>query len=211
MKSLPLVSLMLLIALTSVGCATKGFVRQHVSNEITELHEKTTALETNLEHTQTRVTQNEDGIDQQGQEIENVSGTAREALERAREAGKLAEGKFLYETVFSDDKVRFEFDEADLGGDAQVALDELGQRLRDENKNVYIEIQGHTDGTGPDEYNLKLGENRATAVRDYLGREHQIPLHRMATISYGKTAPVADNNTREGRALNRRVVVVVLQ
>ena len=202
---------LILFAFTSVGCATKGFVRETIATEVTQLQEQTQALEANLEATQDRVSDNEQGLTDQGREIEGVSKTAQDALERAREAGKLAEGKLLYEAVLTDDKVRFDFDAADLGDDARGALDDLGTRLRSENRNIYIEIQGHTDATGPEKYNFTLGDQRANSVRDYLARQHQIPLHRMATISYGETEPIADNNTRDGRALNRRVVVVVLQ
>jgi outer membrane protein OmpA-like peptidoglycan-associated protein len=80
-----------------------------------------------------------------------------------------------------------------------------------ENQGIYLEIQGHTDATGDPEYNLGLGEERAENVRRYLNREYQIPLHRIATVSYGETVPVADNATRDGRSANRRVVVVVLR
>ena len=74
---------------------------------------------------------------------------------------------------------------------------------------VYLEIQGHTDATGDADYNEKLGEARAEAVRRYLSRGG-IALNRMATISYGEEAPVASNDTPEGRAQNRRVSIIVL-
>jgi len=58
--------------------------------------------------------------------------------------------------------------------------------------------------------NEKVGFDRAEAVKRYLFEQHQIPLHRMNVISYGKEKPVASNKTREGRAMNRRVVIRVL-
>jgi len=125
-----------------------------------------------------------------------ASKTAREALDRAMAAGKLAEGKLLYETVLSDDKVKFGFDKAELSADAKAALDAFATQLKTENKNVYVEIQGHTDNVGGEDYNNKLGDQRAKAVKDYLGKQG-IPLFRMETISYGETAPVADNASRE--------------
>ena len=90
-----------------------------------------------------------------------------------------------------------------------ISVDELVQRLKSENKNVYLEIQGYTDSTGTPDYNDKLGEARAEAVRKYLNQQG-IALNRMATISYGQEQPVAPNDTREGRAQNRRVAIVVL-
>jgi peptidoglycan-associated lipoprotein len=138
-----------------------------------------------------------------------VEGTAGEALDRANAAHKLAEGKFLYEVVLSDDSVKFPTDKHALSPEAEQRLGELVQRLKSENKNVYLEIQGYTDSTGTPDYNDKLGEARAEAVRKYLNQQG-VALNRMATISYGQEAPVAPNETREGRAQNRRVAIVVL-
>ena len=77
-----------------------------------------------------------------------VEGTAREALDRANAAHKLAEGKFLYEVVLSDDSMKFPVDKSTLSPEAEQRLSELVSRLKGENKNVYLEIQGHTDSTG---------------------------------------------------------------
>lgn len=142
-------------------------------------------------------------------EVKQVGGTAREALDRANAAHKLAEGKFLYEMVLSDDSVKFPVNHHELSPEAQSRLGELVTRLKAENKNVYLEIQGHTDTTGAPAFNEKLGEERAEAVRKYLSQQG-IALNRMATISYGETVPVAPNETREGRAQNRRVAIIVL-
>lgn len=141
--------------------------------------------------------------------VTEVAGTAGEALQRATDAHKLAEGKFLYEVVLSDDSVKFPLDAATLSPEAEARLAELTQRLRSENRNVYLEIQGYTDTTGDAAHNEQLGAARAEAVRRYLSR-NGVALNRMATISYGEESPVADNGTREGRAQNRRVAIVVL-
>ena len=141
--------------------------------------------------------------------VTQVEGTAGEALARANAAHKLAEGKFLYEMVLSDDSVKFPVDRAALSPEAESRLGELAQRLRAENRNVYLEIQGHTDASGDEEYNTELGDARAEAVRRYLARSG-VALNRMATISYGEDAPVAPNETPEGRAQNRRVAIVVM-
>ncbi|CAN7499437.1 OmpA family protein [Phenylobacterium sp. LjRoot219] len=138
-----------------------------------------------------------------------VEGTAGEALERAKAAHKLAEGKFLYEVVLSDDSVKFPVDRHALSPEAEQRLAELVQRLKGENRNVYLEIQGYTDASGPEDYNEKLGEARAEAVRRYLSQQG-VALNRMATISYGEASPVAPNDSQEGRAQNRRVSIVIL-
>ncbi len=141
--------------------------------------------------------------------VTRVEGTAGEALNRANAAHVLAEGKFLYEVVLSDDSMKFPVDASTLSPEAEQRLAELAQRLRQENRNVYLEIQGHTDSTGDDAYNQNLGEQRAEAVRRSLSRQG-VALNRMSTISYGAENPVQPNDTPEGRAQNRRVAIVVL-
>jgi outer membrane protein OmpA-like peptidoglycan-associated protein len=79
-----------------------------------------------------------------------------------------------------------------------------------DNQYVYLEIQGHTVSTGSDQRNTAVGQARADAVRNFLGKQG-VALNRMATTSYGEGAPVASNNTKAGRAANRRVVIVVLK
>lgn len=199
-----------LVVLTA-GCASHKFVRKQDEATRAELGAEIDDVSGSVEEVQTDVAQLESTVETQGEEIQDLSKTAQDALDRAIAAGKLAEGKFLYETVLSDDKVRFGFEQATLSEEARAELDQFAQQLKEQNDNVYIEIQGHTDSSGPEEYNLILGEERAESVRRYLSLEHDVPLHRMATISYGEGAPVADNSTREGRAQNRRVALVVLQ
>jgi outer membrane protein OmpA-like peptidoglycan-associated protein len=119
-------------------------------------------------------------------------------------------GKLLYQVVLNNDAVKFNSDQAELLSEGQEAIDMLVQRLIAENRNVFIEIQGHTDATGSEDYNYELGLKRAESVRRHLSLQG-IPLHRMSVISYGESEPVADNSTREGRRTNRRVVLLVLE
>lgn len=179
------------LVLAGTGCATK----KYVSRQVGQVDQRVSGVETQVEDAQERLTA--------------TSKTAQEALDRAVAAGKLAEGKLLYETVLSDDQVKFGFNRKELSPQAQTALNEFADHLKAQNKSVYIEIQGHTDGVGADKYNEELGMARADAARYFLAK-HGIPLHRMNSISYGETEPVADNSSSEGRAQNRRVVLVVL-
>ena len=197
-------------AVAASGCATKKYTREYVAGETQVVNERIDGVEEQVEQNQTRLATHETRIEQTAGEAREASRTAREALERAQEAGRLAEGKFLYEVVLTDQDVRFGFDRHELSPEAQAALDRFAESLKTENKNVYIEIQGHTDATGRDGYNEELGLERAEAVRRYLNRQHGVPLHRMNVISYGESSPVSDNQSREGRAQNRRVALVVL-
>ena len=200
MRTLKLFAVIAAAGLLATGCATK----KYVEGEVGAVHTRVDTVEGQVEKNQTTIAEHD-------RRIGEASRTAQEALQRAQEAGKLAEGKLLYETVLSDDKVRFGFDKSELSDEAKAALDQFAAPLVSSNENVYVEIQGHTDSVGTDQYNYELGLERAEAVRRYLNRQHGIPLHRMSVISYGETASVSDNGTREGRAQNRRVVLVVLQ
>ncbi|HSN88704.1 MAG TPA: OmpA family protein [Thermoanaerobaculia bacterium] len=191
--------LALVAAIGATGCATKKYVRE----ETGVVGARVDDVEGQVEEAQTRLNTHE-------RQIGEASQTAQEALRRAQEAGKLAEGKLLYETVLTDEKVKFGFDTSDLSPEAEAALDEFAGQLKNENKGVYIEIQGHTDSVGSDKYNEELGMLRAESVRRYLNQKHGIPLHRINIISYGENAPLADNQSRQGRSQNRRVALVVL-
>jgi len=192
------------VALVATGCATKQYVRTEVENSEAASGERMDGIETQVEDNQTAIRENEERLDA-------ASATARDAFDRATAAGLLAEGKFLYETVLSSDRFRFEVDRSELSEEAKAALDGFAESLKADNENVFVEIQGHTDATGSEDYNMELGDQRAQAVRRYLNEHHGLALHRMSVISYGETAPVADNGTREGRALNRRVSLIVLK
>lgn len=199
-NKLGFIALALILALSATGCATKKYVRQ-----------ETGAVGTRVDEVQGQVEQAQTRLDTHEKQIGETSKTAQEALQRAMEAGKLAEGKLLYETVLTDEKVKFGFDTSDLSPEAKAAIDQFAAQLKAENQGVYIEIQGHTDSVGSEKYNEELGLLRAEAVRRYLSQQHQFPLHRINVISYGETAAVADNSTREGRSQNRRVALVVLK
>jgi peptidoglycan-associated lipoprotein len=184
------------------ACASKTYVGEEVAKSSAASEKRINDVESQVEAAQTKVKQHDAKL----AELDNAT---RQALERAQQAGKLAEGKFIFSLVLSDDTAKFPVNKHELSKEAKEALDAFADRLKTENKNVYLEIQGHTDATGPDDVNYKLGEARAEAVRRYLNKAG-VALNRMSTISYGKTEPVESNKTRDGRAKNRRVVVVVL-
>jgi peptidoglycan-associated lipoprotein len=184
------------------ACASKRYVSEEVSKSSATSEKRINEVESQVEATQSKVREHDT-------KIAELDKTTREALERAEAAGKLAEGKFVYSLVLSDDAVKFPVNRHELSKEAEDKLKEFAERLKGENKNVYLEIQGHTDATGETLYNYKLGEERAEAVRRYLSKQG-IALNRMSTISYGKDEPVDSNKTRDGRAKNRRVVVIVL-
>jgi outer membrane protein OmpA-like peptidoglycan-associated protein len=198
---------LLIVGVAASGCATK----KYVSREVGEVNTKVDTLTTEVEKTQERTKRNEVRIEEVNQEAQTAKGSAQQALQKATDAEKAAKGKLIYTVTLSNDKVTFPLNRAVVGDDAKALIDEAIAQLKAENKGVFFEIEGHTDSTGPDAYNVKLGEDRAQAVRSYMHDQHGIALSRMEVISYGETKPVEDNKTREHRAQNRRVVIKVLE
>jgi peptidoglycan-associated lipoprotein len=193
------------------GCATK----KYVGREVGEINQKVDTLSGEMEKTQERVKSNEvriDDVDKQAQAgISDAKGSAQTALKRATEAERAAKGKLIYTVTLSNDKVTFPVNRAAVSPDARSLVDEAIAQLKAENRGVYFEIEGHTDSSGSEAYNDKLGLDRATAVRNYMHDQQGIALNRIEVISYGETKPVVDNKTRDHRAQNRRVVINVLE
>ena len=186
------------------ACATSKSVDEKIAASQASTNQKIESVAGQVEDLQQKQQQTDVRLDQ-------LSQSAQEALKRAQEAGVLAKGKVVFEQTFSEDRVKFKLDSAELSDDAKAALDEFGNKVKVLDTQYFIEIQGHTDDTGSERHNEDLGQRRADSVRRYLSREHKLPLARMSTISYGDTLPLESNKTRPGRESNRRVVLVVLE
>ncbi len=193
------------------GCAKKSYVHR----EVGEVNQKVDAVSAEVEKTQERVRQNEVEIAKVDQEskagIAGANASAQAAMSKAAEAEQAAKGKLVYTLTLSNDKVQFSSSKSQLSEEAQAMIDDTIGPLVQENAGVWFELEGHTDSTGEESYNLLLGEERAMAVRDCLAKAHSIALSRLEVISYGEAEPVADNKTQDGRAQNRRVVIRVLE
>jgi outer membrane protein OmpA-like peptidoglycan-associated protein len=105
--------------------------------------------------------------------------------------------------------VLFDFDKYNLKTEALEVMPDVAKviNMYPENK---VNVEGHTDATGAAEYNQKLSERRAKSVSNYL-EEHGVASDRLTVIGYGKTRPIASNRTRQGRALNRRVEIIIMK
>lgn len=104
--------------------------------------------------------------------------------------------------------ITFAYDSATVQPQFQKTLDQVAQTLGEYNQ-TYVDVYGHTDSIGSDAYNQALSERRATSVADYLA-SHGVQAARIATRGYGKTQPIASNDTEEGRAANRRVEIKIV-
>lgn len=204
------VSLALASAALLAGCATKDYVNEQISGVNKRVDSQQADTSTKFGQNASLYQVLENRVNSQQTAIDKLSRSAQEALDRATQAGKLAEGKFLYEVVLSSN-INFGFSGSKLAPETEKTLDAFAAQLKAENKNVFVEIQGHTDSIGEEGPNMALGQARADNVRHYLAIKGGIPLHRMNAISYGESAPVASNINKTGRAENRRVTLVVLQ
>ena len=134
-------------------------------------------------------------MDKQAEEIKNEIPGAK--VERVEEGIK----------VEFNEKILFEFSKSDLSTAAKTNLDKLVAVLN-KYPNTNIEVQGHTDSRGTDEYNMGLSQRRANTVADYL-KSKGITNSRITTKGFGESAPGYTNDTPEGMAQNRRVEFLI--
>jgi peptidoglycan-associated lipoprotein len=204
---------------TTAGCATKKFVR----TEVGSVNDKVTTLSGQLEANEQRTKENEAKITQVDERVSQTDQRAVAAGRSADEAKQAvsavnaktdsidkASRKLIYEVVLSEAQSGFKFGRSVLPDEAKAQLDKMVTDLTANPKNVFFEIEGHTDSAGSAKFNEQLGQDRADAVKLYLYETHKVPLHKMNVISYGESKPVSPNNNRAGRAENRRIVVRVL-
>jgi peptidoglycan-associated lipoprotein len=189
------------------ACATKKFVL----GETATLDQKVEGISNEVEASQKRIAEHDQKLTTIGQLITQQDGKIKAVDGKIEEVKTLIRGNLVLQATVKNNDAKFAFESAELSAAAKSVLDQFVQRLIQENKGVYIEIQGHTDNTGSDAVNIPLGHRRAEAVMMYLYQQHRIPLHRMSVVSLGSSMPVADNSSRDGRAQNRRVEVLVYE
>lgn len=131
-------------------------------------------------------------MDKQAREIQNALPGAQ--VERVGEGIKLTLG---------ENSVNFDFNKSTLTATAKANLDKLVPVFK-EYADTDIKIFGYTDAKGADDYNLKLSEQRADAVKSYLASKG-LNVSRFQVVGMGEADPIADNETDAGRAQNRRV------
>lgn len=197
--------------IAGTGCATKKYVQ----GELVTIDQKVEGVEVGVEENQKRLREHDEQLDTIGSIIkqhESQLGEVDGKIDsKIAEVRKIARGNLIFTETLRNNEATFKFDSYELTDEAKAILDVFVQKLIAEDKGRYLEIQGHTDSTGTEEWNLILGEKRAEAVMEYLYKQHRIPLHRMEAISFGSSAPIADNANRDGRAKNRRVEILVFE
>jgi outer membrane protein OmpA-like peptidoglycan-associated protein len=208
--------------LLTVGCSSKNYVRSQTTPIIQQLNELDT--QTAADH---RAIQDTDARAQAG--IAGAQVAASTADQHAIAAGQSADaaGKSAQEAYNRVDSlsgvvanldnyaplvevnVTFAFDKTVLTVADREQLDNLATTLQT-SRGYILALTGGTDSTGDPNYNYQLSQRRADAVANYLQTKYNIPPHKFYLVGIGKDQQVADDKTREGRALNRRVDIKLL-
>lgn len=213
-----MMALAAVIVLVASACATRGFVR----TEDAVVDAKVDTLAGQVEETQERTMQNAERIDQVDQRAQ-AANMAAQTSQAAADAAQMAAddagtrvdgvasaiGTLITEITINEAQGGFGISQADIPDAARARLDQLVVQIQGAGQSAFIEIEGHTDNMGDESFNMQLGLRRAEAVKNYLYEQHNVPLHKMNTISFGESRPAAPNDTSDGRAQNRRVVVKV--
>ncbi|MDP2433943.1 MAG: OmpA family protein [Pseudomonadota bacterium] len=138
--------------------------------------------------------------------LEEVARMAQDAYDATGLGQRKIYGKVVESITLTEDKTLFPINSPSLGEQDKAKLDALVIRLKALGTAYHLQIQGHTEGFGSDDYNYELGKARAEAVKNYLKEKGGIPLLRMSVMSYGSIESPGYANKG-----NRRVVVQVMQ
>ena len=138
--------------------------------------------------------------------LDEVAQMAQDALDATGMGQRKIFGKVLFSVTLTEDKTMFPINSPTLGEKDMAQLNALAARLKTLGTNYHLQIQGHTDGFGSEDYNYELGKARAEVVKNYLNEKCGIALLRMSVISYGAT----EAGSYAAKS-NRRIVIQVVQ
>jgi outer membrane protein OmpA-like peptidoglycan-associated protein len=216
------------------GCATKKYVRQQVQTVQPAIQEAQNAAKENAERIDAVDKRAQQGISaaqvadqkasqaqQDAQTAQNSAQTADRKADTANQGVQQANNRIgTLETRVSaindnytqsdTQTVTFPLNSSSLTSDAKSTLDRVANDLSGQRSGYMLEVEGYTDATGSEQYNIGLSQRRAEAVERYLVSK-DLPLFRINIVGLGKEKPIADNKTKDGRAQNRRVEVRVLK
>lgn len=228
---------LLVLALGTVGvtsgCATRKFVRATVDTKASEV---STRLDARIDENGNKIEANANQIQELGSvtrghtekiatldnNVQQVDAKTQQALNAGQGAQSTADKavgqvstldqKFQnrnnYQTL-AEEKVLFPLNKSKFEENYAQVLDGLAERIK-ANPDTILVMEGRTDATGDDAYNIQLGEKRLDAVLRYLVVQKGVPIQRIYKMSFGKANPLASNDSRSGRAENRSVVIRIL-
>jgi outer membrane protein OmpA-like peptidoglycan-associated protein len=222
-----LVAVSLVALLMVSGCATKKFVRQEITTSETKTNQKIdqetaklsgqinelSALNKQLSSRIEQVSDRASSADAKAEEAKGIGLDAKKDAQAANAGVNDLRTKFDNRnnyTLVDTKSVYFGFNKADLTAEAKATLDEVARQVAG-NKNAVLTLEGYTDSIGDDQYNIALSEKRVKNVVRYFVGEKNYDLNRLYVIGMGKSNPIADNKTADGRKQNRRVTVKILE
>jgi len=228
--TLLLVTVMSLALFLETGCATKKYVKQTVdpvSGRVDELTEVTKRNENAIKDVDSRAQSGIQSVQSKANEVDQKATTANQKAEQAQQLAQNNQTQIskvesnlttVNQKISNIDSykpvenlsVPFKFNSAELTDEGKATLDQLASKIQG-GKGYVLEIQGFTDNTGPEDYNLSLSQRRSESVVRYLAQQHQVPLFRMFILGLGEAKQVEENKTRKGRAANRRVEINLLR
>jgi peptidoglycan-associated lipoprotein len=204
-------ALLFLLVLTLPGCLA---TRNWVSEQINPLGQRVSETETSLSQTGGRVDKVEGRVSTAESKISDVDGRVGQVDAKAQKAlNTFVNLRLQRKLVLSmKEGAQFAFNSAAFTDQTKREIDgflsDLKSDLKETDSAVFL-VAGHTDNTGPDDYNYELGSKRAASVARYLITQKGLDPTRVVTVSYGESAPIDDNKTRQGREKNRRVEILV--
>ena len=223
--------LVIVLAIGASGCATKKYVGMRVdpvSQRVQALEGQNQEQAKDIDSLQISVSRADERAMTADQKAEDAGRQAANAGSRADAAARAAEGaRSLAERGLSsidamgdridslsdyvltaEATILFALESAELDETARKQLDEVAESVI-LGAPCVIEVRGFTDTTGSTAYNLMLSEKRAKTVVRYIATKHEVPLRQIHMLGVGSENPAADNKTRDGRKLNRRVGIKV--
>jgi OmpA-OmpF porin, OOP family len=228
----------LLIALASVGCATKKYVAKSIDpvsakldqvgkqtdqngQTLTQQGQKLDETAKSLDQTKQALEKDETMLNATSERAVSADNRATDAIKRADTAGQKADqanhdiNELKGVVANLDDykqvvqnTVNFKFNSDQLSPEAKMDLDRLAAG-QSQHKRYFIAVEGFTDRIGNDAYNSALSRRRANAVVEYLVAQHNIPIYRVHMVGLGKQKPVDEARTSASNAKNRRVEITL--
>lgn len=191
-----IISLLILICFGGWGCASKSYVKK-----------QTQELEYQNQTNKAQIDELKSKLSTTDAKADNALSTAQAALKKAEAAAGYT--GYVEYAALGEREVNYEFDSYQIEKIGKDILDEIGAAMQ-QHPELILEIEGHTDNVGSDDYNLMLGQKRAESVKRYLADKYSIALHRMFYLSFGKTKPKELADTKTGQASQRRAVLRLL-
>lgn len=197
------------VALRKAQLAEAEGKTEHYKRELSSANERQRAEEAQAaERARQQLEQAKQQLSQEEQARKAAQQRADQAMQKLKAANAAAVKQEPERTVITlPGNVLFGSGQAMLLPSAQSNLDDVAEALKQQD-NAKIRVEGHTDSTGSDSVNLALSKQRADAVSSFLV-DHGVPQDRITTEGLGSSRPIADNSTPSGRAMNRRVDIIV--